>query len=305
MASLKAIKGRIIATAKTRKVTKAMEAVSAAKMRKAQQKALTDRAYAKAAVRILSRLSHSTTLSRHVFMQERPITRALYIVLTSDKGLAGALNSGVLKAVSTDIAALGLSVTDIRVVAIGRRANDFFSRRGFIVNSYFENAEGKVDAAAIHRVVEEALIGYRLGDVDTVRVVYQNFISTFEQRPTVRTMLPFSLTGLRSIVSDIVPARGAFAETVADTPAPKEYAFEPSEEGVIDALIPKLAGIFVYHALLEAQASEHSARMVAMKNASDKAGDKVKDLTRVFNRVRQANITREVSEIIGGIEAMA
>lgn len=305
MASLKAIKGRITATAKTRKVTKAMEAVSAAKMRKAQQKALTDRAYAKAAVGVLSRLSGSTALARHTFVQKRPTRRALYVVITSDKGLAGALNSGVLKAAITDMAASRLTASSVRVVAVGRRANDFFSRRGFVMNGYFENADGKVDAAAIRRVVEEGLIAYRLGDVDAVKVVYQSFVSTFEQRPTIRTMLPLSLDELTAIVADITPSRGKFSEELPAAPLPKEYAFEPSEEGIIDALVPKLASIFFYHALLESQASEHSARMVAMKNASDKAGDRVKELTRVFNRVRQANITREVSEIIGGIEAMA
>lgn len=305
MASLKTIKGKITATAKTRKVTKAMEAVSAAKMRKAQVKALTDRAYARAAVSVLSRLSGSATLKRHAFMNERAVKSALYVVVTSDKGLAGALNSGVLKAVVNDIALLGLTPSNVHIVAVGRRANDFFSRRGFVMDGYFENADGKVDADAIRRVVEEGLIEYRLENVDTVRVAYQSFISTFEQRPTVRTMLPFSLSQLSAIVSDIVPAKGKFSSEEKTITAPHDYTVEPSEEGVIDALVPKLAAIFFYHALLESQASEHSARMVAMKNASDKAGDKVRDLTRVFNRVRQASITREVSEIIGGIEAMA
>lgn len=305
MASLKDIKGKITATAKTRKVTKAMEAVSAAKMRKSQARALADRAYAKTAVGILSRLSGSSALAHHVFMEKRPLRRALYIVLTSDKGLAGALNSGVLKDASADIAASGLTAKDTRIIAIGRRANDFFLRRGFTVDSYFENAEGKVDADAIHRVVTEALLEHRLGNVDTVRIVYQSFISTFEQRPTVRTMLPFSIEELAAIVADIVPAKGKFAQTDTEVAAPQVYALEPSEEGVLDALIPRLSSIFVHHALLESQASEHSARMVAMKNASDKAGERVKDLTRAFNRARQAGITREVSEIIGGIEAMA
>lgn len=305
MASLKTIKGKIVATAKTRKVTKAMEAVSAAKMRKAQVRALSDRAYATAAVGVLSRLSGSSALAQHAFLTSRQVARALYIVITSDKGLAGALNSGVIKAALADMKDLGLTATDVQIVAVGRRANDFFSRRGFAVNSYFENAEGKVDATAIQRVVEQSLIEYRLGGVDTVRVAYQSFISTFEQKPTVRTMLPFSIEELSKIISDIAPTKGKFAESVAPVATPKQYTVEPSEEGVIDALVPRLASIFAYHALLESQASEHSARMVAMKNASDKAGDKVKDLTRLFNRARQAGITREVSEIIGGIEAMA
>jgi F-type H+-transporting ATPase subunit gamma len=304
MASLKAIKSKITATVKTRKVTKAMEAVSAAKMRKAQLRALSDRAYAKAAVGILSSLAGSPALSTHSLVAKRTPSKALYIVITSDKGLAGALNSGVLKAVSADMALLQLTPQDVRIVAIGRRANEFFLRRGFDVISAFENAEGKIDSDIIRRTTTEASL-LAAEAVGTVRVAYQSFISTFEQAPTVREMFPFSIQELMRIVEDITPAKGKFAAKSKEAYAGIEYAIEPSEEGVLDALLPRLASIFVYHALLETQASEHSARMVAMKNASDKAGERVRDLTRVFNRGRQAGITREVSEIIGGIEAMA
>ena len=145
MSSLKAIKTKIRSIDKTRKVTKAMEAVSAAKMRKAQNKALAGRSYAKAAVGILARLSGGQTLKQHSFMNEREIKRALYVVITSDKGLAGALNSGVLKATLADIRLLGLAVADVHIVAIGRKANEFFSKRGFAVDDYFQNTyENKI-----------------------------------------------------------------------------------------------------------------------------------------------------------------
>ena len=305
MASLKAIKGKIRSIDKTRKVTKAMEAVSAAKMRKAQQVAIGGRGYAKAAVSILSRLAKSTTLAQSSFLAQQAPQSAVYIVITSDKGLAGSVNSGVLKAVVNDIAGLGLPKEKVQIVAIGRKASDFFSKRDFVVVNSFENKDGVITKEIVDRIVNESLLSYHLTSALTVKVAFQSFISTFEQKPTVRTMLPFNVVELEHIVSEIIPTRGKFAEVVAEPTSTDSYEIEPSAEGILEVLVPKLASIFVYHALLESQASEHSARMVAMKNASDKAKDKVKEFTRAFNKARQAGITREVSEIIGGIEAMA
>ncbi len=304
MASLKAIKSKIRSIDKTRKVTKAMEAVSAAKMRKAQGRAMAGRAYAKAAVGILTRLSGGMALIRGPFMTAQPVTRALYIVITSDKGLAGGLNSSVLKATVADMQALGLSPAQVHIAAVGNKANEFFGKRGFVVDSFHANRDEEIDETKLAAIVEESLLAFRLGGVDTVRIAYQNFVSTFVQQPTVRTMLPLSVEALTHVVKDILPSRGG-ATVEVGLEAPANYTIEPSAEEILDTLIPQLASIFVYHALLESQASEHSARMVSMKSASDKARDVAKELTLDFNKARQAGITREVSEIIGGIEAMA
>src|SRR4030095_14273777 len=129
------------------------------------------------------------------------------------------------------------------------------------------------------------------------KIAYQNFFSTFEQRPTIRTVFPLSLGELSQVVGDIVPARGVFAEQIDMSEQPATYTIEPSEGEVLNAILPRLASIFVYHALLETQASEHSARMVSMKSASDKAGELTDKFTLQFNKARQAAITREVSEI--------
>lgn len=303
MAALKAIKVKIRSIDKTRKVTKAMEAVSAAKMRKAQVSALGGRTYARAAVSILERLSASGVLQRHALAIPRPITKALYIVITSDKGLAGSLNSAVLKAVSTSIQEAHLSPADVHIIAIGRKANEYFTNRGYSVDAYLENNEEVTTNDTIARAVTDALSLYRFSGVDTVRLGYQNFISTFEQKPMVRTIFPLMAEQLKEVVEGIAPAKGAFAENV-HAKAPAQYAIEPSAEEVLEALLPRLASVFVYHALLESRASEHSARMVAMKSASDKARDLMKEFTLDFNKARQAGITREVSEIIGGIETM-
>ncbi|HEY5383511.1 MAG TPA: ATP synthase F1 subunit gamma [Candidatus Paceibacterota bacterium] len=337
MAGLKAIKIKIRSIEKTQKVTKAMEAVSAAKMRKAQGRAFAGRAYARAAVSILARVSGSRELASHPLVCgtfERgavatptdsshrlsagiPIAprSALYIVITSDKGLAGALNSAVLRATAADIKASGLLQKNVPIIAVGRKANDFFTARGFTVVSYQPNTD-QIDPDFITELVHQAAALFQQGEVEVVKVAYQNFISTFEQRPTLRTIFPLSLTELEKVVNDIqatkrdvaaMPSnsRGEELQGVAATSRIANYTVEPSEAEVLAAILPRLASIFVYHALLEAQASEHSARMVSMKSASDKAVELTDKFTLQFNKARQAAITREVSEITGGMEAMA
>lgn len=301
MAGLKTIKTKIRSVEKTQKVTKAMEAVSAAKMRKAQQKALAGRAYARAATAILARVSGSRELSNHPLTALRELKRSLYIVITSDKGLAGALNSGVLRAVWAHMQESGSSAA---VIAVGRKANDFFLARGISVEAFYPNTDD-VSSPFIHGLLDTAAQRFSMGSVDVVTIAYQNFFSTFEQRPTLRTIFPLSLKELQLVVTDIVPVRGVYAKESAPAEQPSTYTIEPSEEEVFNAILPRLAGIFVYHALLESQASEHSARMVAMKSASDKAGEMTEALTLTFNKARQAAITREVSEITGGMEAMS
>lgn len=306
MAGLKQIKTKIVAMKKSQTVTKAMEAVSAAKMRKAQSTALKGRAYARAAAATLSRLSGTREIVQHPLSAVRPVKRALYIVITSDKGLAGALNSGVLRAAARDIAQSGLSVKKVSIIAVGRKANDYFAARGYKVEAFHPN-NAEVTGTVVRAIVDEAAKSFG-SKADRVVIVYQNFVSTFEQRPTVRQIFPLMPIELERVVQDIMPVRGAFAESIkkqVSNDKPAAYTVEPSEEEVVDTVLPMLASVVVYHALLETVASEHSARMVAMKSASDKAGEKQDELTLQFNKVRQAAITREVSEITGGMEAMA
>lgn len=302
MAGLKAIKLKIRSIEKTRKVTQAMEAVSAAKMRKAQATALGGRAYAHAAMSTLSRVSGTRDMARHPLAEAREVRHAVYIVITSDKGLAGGLNSGVLRAAQADIVSRKLGTGDVSVIAVGRKAFEFFTRRGYAVDAFHFNTADAVSTGLIDEIVHEAAGRFSRGETDLVRIAYQNFISTFEQRPTVRTIFPLSLAELESVVADITPARGKFSAPRSEPPA--AYTIEPSPEEVLNAILPRLASIFVYHALLESHASEHSARMVAMKGASDKGAEMQHDLTLEFNKARQAAITREVSEITGGMEAM-
>jgi F-type H+-transporting ATPase subunit gamma len=283
-----------------------METVSAVKMRKAQHRALSGRPYARAALSILERLSPSLTAVSHPLTEVRTVRRAALIVVTSDKGLCGVLNAAVLKEAERVIAQNSeLSTPDYDVYAFGRKAAEYFARRGYTLTSRFENVSDDVSLESLATVTADVTSAFERGDVDEVRVVYTNFKSTFEQEAQSHVVLPLALEQFREIVAGITPAKGAQREPEPQADAPNFYTVEPSEEEVLRALLPRLTSVFVYHMLLEGKASEHSARMVAMKNASDKSRDLSKALTRVFNKTRQAVITREVSEIVGGIEAMA
>ncbi len=302
--SLRDIKTKIKSVDRTRKVTKAMETVSAVKMRKSQLRALSGRPYARAALSTLERLSASLAAIRHPLTEVREVRRAALVVVTSDKGLCGVLNSAVLKEADRVLKSFGLPTGSVDVYAFGRKAAEYFARRGYALTRKLENISDDVQLSDLERVTAEVTQAFGAGAVDRVTVVYTNFKSTFEQEAVSHQLLPFSLEGFQEVVEGIVPQKGALSSGT-HAPAPTFYTVEPNPEEVLEALLPRLASVYLYHMLLEGKASEHSARMVAMKNASDKSRDKSKSLTRLFNKTRQASITREVSEIVGGIEAMA
>lgn len=300
--ALKDIKTKIKATERMHKVTRAMEAVSAVKMRKTQQSAFVGRPYARAALSILARLSGTGDIARHPLATVRDVKKIALVVMTSDKGLAGALNSGVLKAAAEAVS--GFEKSDVRVYAYGRKADEYFKRREYTVVKSFENKQDDVPLSDMELLSADLSAGFLAKEFDEVVTVYSNFKSTFEQLPTVRRVLPLSVEALARLVEDILPVKGKWSE-VAEIAAPAAYEVEPSRDEILGILVPKLVAVSLYHMLLESKASEHSARMVAMKNASDKSKEVVRDLTRVFNKVRQAAITREVSEIVSGREALS
>lgn len=305
MANLKSIKSKILSSKKMGTVTRAMEAVSAVKMRKSQERALSGRAYAAAALTVLERVSGTADMSRHRLMQKREGKLAV-IVITSDKGLAGSLNSGVIRATEREIERRGLEKNQVVVIGFGRRGLDYFSNRGYDVRNRIENVSDSVQEGDMLLMTNKVLEWHASGEVSTVLVVYQNFLSSFEQVPTVHEVVPVKAESMRAIVEGIRPARGKYSPLPATerVSAPKAYVVEPDADEVLKVLLPKLINIAVFHALLENKASEHSARMVAMKSATDKAKEMAQAFTRKFNKVRQAAITREVSEITSGIESM-
>ncbi len=282
-------------------VTRAMEAVSAVKMRKTQAAAFAGRPYARAALAILARLSGSGDITNHPLTRAREVKKIALLVLTSDKGLAGSLNSGVLKAAAE--AVKGMNVADVTVFAYGKKGMEYFTRRGYDVATYYENKRDDVPLSVMEELSRSLSDGFMAGKYDEVVAVYSNFKSTFEQTPMRRTLLPLSLETISQLVADIRPAKGKWSEEIA-LAAPSAYEIESSDD-IASVLVPRLVAVSLYHMLLESKASEHSARMVAMKSASDKSKEVARDLTRVYNKIRQAAITREVSEIVGGREALA
>lgn len=304
MANLKEIKLKIQSYQKTGTVTHAMEAVSAVKMRKSQERALSGRSYAAAALSVLERIAGTADVARYPLMREQE-GRTCIIIVTSDKGLAGSLNSGVIRAVEREIAERGLAKRDVVFAALGRRGGDYFATRGYDVRIKRENVSDDIVEADMRAVTDKVLAWHAAGEIGQCLIAYQNFISTFEQTPSLRRIVPVRTEMIKEFISGIRPARGKYAPQSAEIPhAPAAYTIEPDADSVLAVLLPRLLNIAVFYALLEAKASEHSARMVAMKSATDKAKEMAAGLTRTFNKVRQAAITREVSEITSGIEAM-
>jgi F-type H+-transporting ATPase subunit gamma len=227
------------------------------------------------------------------------------IVVTSDKGLAGSLNSGVIRKTEHEIERIKLSKNEIVLIAIGRRGGDFFHNRGFDVRVKKENLSDSVVEKDIRDITDKLIEWHSSGEVGRCLVVYQNFITTFEQEPTIRQIIPVTSQMMAEMVEGIRPAKGRYAPKRKEiTTGPAAYTIEPDADTVLALLLPRLLNVAIFHSVLENKASEHSARMVAMKSATDKAKEMAHNLTRKFNKVRQAVITREVSEITSGIEAM-
>lgn len=303
--ALRDLKNKIRATLRTNKVTKAMEAVSAVKMRRSQEYAFSGRPYATAVLRVLARVSGSLEGTHHPLAESRAVTKILLVLVTSDKGLAGALNSSILKEAERVLRESQVSKENVSLITLGRKGQDHFKKRGYHIHKSYINVHDAVQPELMEEIITDTATLFREGEVDAVYLMYTNFRSTFLQEPVVRQLFPLSTPMVEEIVAGIVPERGRFAEEREQEPHIPTYAVEPGSREVLDVLLPKLASVALYHGLLEAKASEHSSRMIAMKNASDKSKEIAQNLSRTFNRQRQAVITREVSEIIGGIEAMA
>lgn len=303
MANLKSIKTKIVSYKKTGTVTHAMEAVSAVKMRKSQERAISSRPYARAGLRVLAGISGSTNVARHPLMHMPEKGKTVVVIITSDKGLAGALNSAVIRKTEEFIREENLNREDLIFLCLGKRGHEFALRSGYEVRHFHSNISDAIDEREFHKITDQVIALSRGGKVHEVRVAYTNFRSIFEQQPAVHKVLPLSRKAVEHMVAEILPEKGKYAD-IDNGNGADVYTIEPEPDEVLNALLPRLVNIAIFHKMLESKASEHSARMVAMKNATDKAEEMAGELTRTFNKVRQAAITREVSEITSGIEAM-
>jgi len=307
MAGLRELKNRIKSTGNIKQMTKAMEAVSAVKMRRSVALALESRPYALTALRVLEKmrrhLEPHETLHSPLF-DKNGVSKKTLVVIASDKGLVGSFNTTVLRKAANTAKEPG----ECEFVAIGKRAADNLKRRGNLVASF--TGAGDFGAVAeslpISKFLMKRFLDKATGAVD---LIYSNFISALQQEVIVRPLLPLSIEGLETAVAAIVPKRGRYANipTPFEQMAESEEApflFEPSPESVLREISEKLLAVEIHSAILEANASEHSSRMIAMKSASENASDLIGELSMQYNKSRQAAITKELSEITAGKEAV-
>jgi len=283
MANLKDIRDRIKSVKSIQKVTKAMKMVAAAKMRRAQENMEKARPYNHRLVEIIQHLLPSVERDMLPLLEVRDVKRVAYVVVTSDRGLAGSFNSSILRKSHNDIDEFGKENVDI--FCIGKKANDYFKSRQYnIVDSYFDfwnelnfNQSMKIGSTIINHFLDQS--------VDEIRVIYNEFVNVATQAVITEKLLPIELD--EDELTDI------------------DYLYEPSKKKIVKSLIPRYLNAQVWKYLLESYASEQAARMVAMENATSNSEDMIKNLTLEFNKARQASITTEMLEIVGGAEALS
>jgi len=293
MAAGKEIRGKIKSVENTKKITKAMEMVAASKMRKAQERMRAARPYADKIRSLAANLSSATPEYKHPFMLKHEDAKlAGVIVVTTDKGLCGGLNTNVLRVVTAKLKELESQGTKVEAVAIGNKGFSFLNRIGAKIVSHAIQLGDKPHLDKLVGPVKVLLDAYAAGRLNAVYLCYTRFINTMRQEPMVQQLLPLSNESM---------AAGGEADAKSHG---WDYIYEPSAQAVIDELVLRYVEALVYQATAENLASEQSARMVAMKSATDNAGNVIAELKLVYNKTRQAGITKELSEIVAGAAAV-
>ncbi|HEY1087858.1 MAG TPA: ATP synthase F1 subunit gamma [Archangium sp.] len=290
MASLRDIRKRIKSVKNTRQITKAMKMVSAAKLRRAQENAIAARPYAKTLDAVMGTLigrSEPGSLS-HPLLSRREVKKLELLVITSDRGLAGGFNANINRRALKFVADQEKAGVQVFVTTVGRKGNDFLRGRGVTIRKDNPGLLQKLSYAAAEGIAKELSQRFLDGEVDAVHIMYNEFVSAIAQVPTTAQVLPFEASA----------AEGKSGESQVD------FVYEPSPQAVLEKLVPQAVNVKIYRALLESFAAEHAARMTAMENATRNAGDMIGSLTLYYNRSRQAQITKELVEIVSGAEAL-
>lgn len=288
MASLINLKRRIRSVNNTLKTTSAMQMISSVKMRRAVEATTKSRSFVAAAEAVLARVVSARSEVTHPLIATRPVKNVLLVVVTSDKGLAGSYNSDVIRQASALVKEERRAGHVVSVLSVGKKARDFFARISDItLVASFNQLSDAVTFREVAPIAETIIAGYSDGTYDQVRIIFKEFVSTLQQEVDTPLLLPVTTS-----VEEAEPVVGAY------------YTFEPDAEAVLTAVLPYLTRMRLYQALLEARASEHAARMVAMKSATDAGSDLVSDLVFTANAVRQEKITAEIAEIAAGAAAL-
>ncbi len=287
MAGAKEIRGKIKSIKNTQKITKAMEMVAASKMRKAQERMRASRPYAEKIQTVLSHLAQANPEYKHPYLETREdIKRVGFIVVSTDRGLCGGLNTNMFKAAVTQMIDWDKKGAEVDVCAIGKKAGSFFKRFKCNLVAHTENLGDQPAHDELIGTVKVMLDAYDAGKIDRLFVVYNEFVNTMTQTPRVHQLIPVESSQDKALDHHW------------------DYIYEPEAKPIIDGLMMRFIESQVYQGVVENVASEMSARMIAMKSATDNAGDLIKDLQTVYNKARQAAITQEISEIVSGAAAV-
>jgi len=284
MPNLLDIRRRIRSVKNTQQITKAMKTVSAAKLRRAQDRVFSARPYAQQLRNVLGNLTPRIENVAHPLLDVRPEEKILLIVVTADRGLCGAFNSNIIRTAQSFIRNRGAQT--LSLVTVGRKGRDFFRRRAISMRSEFVNIFSRLDYGHAKDISEKIVQAYSDKEVDAVYILYNEFKSVIQQRVVLEKLLPLS--------------RAALGETESQL----DYIFEQQPQQIFNRLLPRYVEIQIYRALLESAASEHGARMASMDTATRNAGEMIDMLTLNMNRVRQAAITREIIEVVSGAGAL-
>lgn len=287
MAVGKEIRTQINSINNTRKITSAMQLVAASKMRKAQDRMLTSQPYAQRVRSVIGHLANANTEFKHVYLQEREVKRVGYIVVSTDRGLCGGLNVNLFKAVAKAAEADKANGIETQVCAIGTKGTGFFKARGFNVVASITHVGEKPTVADLIGGVKVMIDDFETGKIDQLHVVYNEFVNTMVQKPKIDQLLP-----LKSADDD---TKRSYAW---------DYLYEPDAESLLNGLLARFIESQVYQGVVENGACEQASRMMAMKAATDNAGDMIEKLQLEYNKARQAAITQEISEIVGGAAAV-
>jgi F-type H+-transporting ATPase subunit gamma len=295
MPGSKEIRNKIKSVQNTRKITKAMEMVAASKMRRAQERMRMARPYGEKIRNVAAHISHANPEYRHPFLMERDsVNRVGIIVVTADKGLCGGLNTNVLRLVLNKVREWDAAGEEVEACAVGAKGLGFLQRLGMKVVSHVTALGDRPQMEKLVGAVKVMLDGYTADRFDRLVIFYTRFINTMKQEPVMEQLLPLSAEHIK-----------VSAESAAATPTGTwDYIYEPDAAVVLNQVLTRYVEALIYQAVAENMASEQSARMVAMKSASDNAGNVIDELTLVYNKSRQALITKELSEIVGGAAAV-
>ncbi len=286
MAVGKEIRTQITSVKNTQKITSAMEMVAASKMRKAKERMTSSRPYAEKMKAVISHLSHAHPEYKHPFMIEREVKKVGFIIVSSDKGLCGGLNTNLFRRLTRNIAELANDGIKAEFCTIGSRALGFFRRMGGTVNAQVTHLGDSPHIEELIGPVKVMLDKYAEGELDRLYIAYNHFVNTMTQEPTVEQLVPI------------------YSEKDSELQHHWDYIYEPDSKEVLDALLTRYVESLAYQAVVENAACEQSARMVAMKAATDNAGNLINDLQLIYNKARQAAITQEISEIVSGAAAV-